>query len=168
MKRDEKGRFLKGHKGMVGDSNPQWLGDKVTYQAVHAWIKTQKGKPNFCEGCGNEEARGYEWANKSGQYKRNIHDWLRLCTLCHRHFDNITGKANITKKSRIRQKMHKDNSSGYKGVYWHKISNSWTVHLWDNGKAIYNGIYKTKKEAAKAYNEAAIKLYGKYAWLNKL
>ena len=29
----------------------------------------------------------YEWANISGEYKRNRNDFLRLCRTCHRRFD---------------------------------------------------------------------------------
>lgn len=29
----------------------------------------------------------FEWANKSGDYKRDLSDWLRLCISCHRKYD---------------------------------------------------------------------------------
>src|SRR6185312_1937249 len=32
--------------------------------------------------------RSIHWANISGKYKRDLSDWIALCTLCHTAFDN--------------------------------------------------------------------------------
>ena len=44
--------------------------------------------------------------------------------------------------------------------YWH----TWTIK--GNKKNIFLGSFKDKKDAAKAYNEAAIKYHGEFARLN--
>lgn len=58
------------------------------YGSTHDWIKRYFGKPNFCEHCGSKTAKKFEWANISGEYKRERTDWLRLCTSCHHKYDN--------------------------------------------------------------------------------
>jgi hypothetical protein len=58
------------------------------------------------------------------------------------------------------------NSSGYKGVYWYKPRNRWRSMIKINKKQITLGNFKTKQEAAIAYNEAAIKYHGEFASLN--
>jgi hypothetical protein len=60
----------------------------------------------------------------------------------------------------------KNNTSGYKGVYWDKSRNKWLVFIGVNKKYIHIGRFSNIIEAAKAYNEAAIKYHGKFAKLN--
>lgn len=71
----------------LGENHPQWKGDKVGYVALHEWVRKQLGEPKVCTKCGSTTSKKYEWANKSGLYKRDILDWIRLCTSCHRVFD---------------------------------------------------------------------------------
>ena len=59
----------------------------------------------------------------------------------------------------------KRNKSGYKGVYINK-NKSYHVHLTSNSKSVYIGTYKTAAEAALAYDEAAKKYHGEFAYLN--
>jgi hypothetical protein len=54
-----------------------------------------------------------------------------------------------------------NNSSGYLGVC--KKDKKWYAQIKVNKKNIYLGIFKDKKDAAKAYNEAAIKYNGEFA-----
>ena len=100
--RDNKGRFVKGsksthgfkkgHVSFTGENHPGWKGDKVGYDALHDYIERHFGKPRFCEACGFENAKIYDWANISGKYKRDKEDWLRLCRKCHVAFDDIYSK----------------------------------------------------------------------------
>ena len=64
--------------------------------------------------------------------------------------------------------IYKSNTSGYKGVFWHKAANKWGSRIGLNCKIIYLGVYKNKIDAAKSYNEAAIKFYGEFAKLNEI
>ena len=61
----------------------------TNYWALHSWIESKKGKPQKCEHCETTEAKKFEWANKSHEYKRDLSDWLRLCTKCHRKYDSV-------------------------------------------------------------------------------
>ena len=74
---------------MIGEKNPMWKGVKAGYAAIHYWVSNNFGKPNKCEHCGkeNHKYKSIHWANKSGNYLRDIKDWIRLCVVCHKKFD---------------------------------------------------------------------------------
>jgi hypothetical protein len=63
-------------------------------------------------------------------------------------------------------KIQKNNKSGYKGVSWRKQCNKWQATIKKNYKDISLGYYKTKEDAALAYNNAARELFGQFAFLN--
>lgn len=61
--------------------------------------------------------------------------------------------------------------SGFKGVFyypWNCKSRPWQVGIGVNRKYKYIGSYATVEEAAEAYNNAALKYHGEYAFLNKI
>lgn len=60
--------------------------------------------------------------------------------------------------------LSKNNTSGYKGLYFQ--SNRWLARIKYKQKTIYIGSFKTKEEAAIAYNKKAIEIFGEYARLN--
>ncbi len=66
--------------------------------------------------------------------------------------------------------LRSNNKSGYKGVWWFfdKRSNwgKWAVAIKFYKKSIHLGYFKTAKEGALAYNEAAVKYFGEFARLN--
>ena len=66
------------------------------------------------------------------------------------------------------QKINKNNKSGFKGVRLHKPSNLYIAQIGINGKQKHIGYFKCPVEAAKAYNEAAIKYFGEFARLNEI
>ena len=98
-----KGRFKKGQYS--GKSNPQWKGNKAGIVAIHSYIKNHYGKPNKCEDCGTTKAKKFEWANISGEYHRDIKDFKRLCTKCHRAFDKtvLIGEEHPNSKLTVNQ-----------------------------------------------------------------
>ncbi len=59
-------------------------------------------------------------------------------------------------------------SSQYKGVCWYKRDQCWKAQITYNYKSIHLGYFHTELDAAKAYNEAAIKYFGTYALLNRI
>lgn len=60
----------------------------------------------------------------------------------------------------------KNNTSGYKGVFWKKDSKFWLVQIRARNRLYYIGIYRDKEEAARAYDDAALRLFGEHARLN--
>lgn len=90
--------------------------------------------------------------------------------------DHINGNRLDNQRSNLRvctraennknRGMNSNNTSGYKGVYWNDIGKKWQVFICINQKPTHMGLFKTKKEAALAYNEAAKEHYGEFARLN--
>ena len=78
---------------------------------------------------------------------------LRLCT----NAENLMNRG-----------ANKNNTSGYKGVTWHKKISKWQSQIMLNRKNIKLGYFSDKTDAARAYNEAAKKYFGEFAKINEL
>jgi hypothetical protein len=65
------------------------------------------------------------------------------------------------------RKIQSNNTSGYRGVYWHKQQKQWVVYYTQNNKKLkFGGLYSTPKLAAYAYDKIIKKVRGKEAILN--
>ncbi len=73
--------------------------------------------------------------------------------------------ANDSQNQANRFKSKGQYSSRFKGVYLHKNSSKWMARIGPGGN-YYLGLFPDEIEAAKAYNAAALEIYGKYAQLN--
>lgn len=58
--------------------------------------------------------------------------------------------------------------SMYKGVIWHKPTDSWTARVVKSGVVKSLGYFKDELKAAVAYDNAAIEIHGEYANTNGL
>ena len=74
--------FKKGEN--LGEEHPRWRGIYVNYSGLHMWVSRHLGEPQKCEHCG--VVSNLQWANKSGEYKRDLRDWLSLCIPCHKKY----------------------------------------------------------------------------------
>ena len=61
------------------------------------------------------------------------------------------------------RKLQSNNSSGIKGVYWHKRDKSWRVQLRFNKKMNYIGSFKDLELAELVASEARSKYHGNFA-----
>jgi hypothetical protein len=64
-------------------------------------------------------------------------------------------------------KLKKNNTSGFKGVYWYKAFQKWTGSIMCNGKRHFTGYFSDAREAARTYDSLSRKLFGKFATTNK-
>jgi len=58
------------------------------------------------------------------------------------------------------------NSSGYKGVCFHKATGKWAAAIERDGQRKNLGLFDTVEDAAKAYDNAAVELHGEFACPN--
>jgi hypothetical protein len=64
------------------------------------------------------------------------------------------------------QKVNSVNKTGYKGVYWNKKNRKYVANIGVGGTCVYLGSFETAEDAALAYNQRAVEVYGEYARLN--
>jgi hypothetical protein len=69
----------------MGDKNPNWKGDNVEYKALHWWVNHNIPKSPYCQKCG--KPKRLDAHNISGEYRREIRDWVWLCRACHQEID---------------------------------------------------------------------------------
>lgn len=75
--------------GKFGPDSSYWKGEDVSYSGIHAWVRRRLGTPKDCSNCKKHvEGQGIHWANVSREYKRDLTDWIRLCSKCHYLYDN--------------------------------------------------------------------------------
>lgn len=72
------------------------------------------------------------------------------------------------RENQINVNRRSDNTSGYKGVCWHNGAQKWASRIKVNGKDIHLGVFTDIKDAALAYNKAAVKFFGEFALLNEI
>ena len=90
---------------------------------------------------------------------------------CVDHIDNNdTTNNNISNlrwatnsQNNMNRGVSKNNTSGYKGIYFHKKSNKWVARIKMNGNYIQLGYYENVDDAIKARLEAVIQHHGEYA-----
>ena len=56
-------------------------GVKVGFYSLHEWVRRNNVKHKKCQKCSEE--RKLDWANISGEYKRDLNDYVALCRKCH-------------------------------------------------------------------------------------
>jgi hypothetical protein len=91
----------------------------------------------------------------------------------HKNLDTLDNRKINLRECNNSQNMsnrgkQKNNTSGYKGVFWSKEKNKWEVQITANGIKYHIGRFKDKIEAARAYNNAAIKHHGEFIGLNNV
>ena len=87
--------------------------------------------------------------HRDGNRLNNSRANLRVCE----HYENLRNRG-----------KQKNNTTGFCGVY--KNRDRYQAQIKMNGKCLYFGTYPTPEEAARAYDEAALKLHGEFARLN--
>ena len=75
------------YKSQRNEGSYNWKGSNASYTSKHKWVYRRLGKPKYCEKCGIKEDKIYHWASKSGECKRDLEDWIRLCPSCHKKYD---------------------------------------------------------------------------------
>lgn len=78
--------------------------------------------------------------------------------------DNRRENLRVCNQTQNNHNTHKPKSkSGYKGVVWVEDHKKWRAYITLNKKVKVLGYFKTAKEAAKAYDKAALENFGEFA-----
>ena len=96
---------------------------------------------------------GMEVDHINGDKLDNRRENLRICT----HAQNT-----------LNQGIRNDNKSGFKGVFWDKQSGKYRAQIRANKQTFYLGWFDDAEQAARAYDEKARELHGKFARTNFL
>ncbi|UEM08132.1 HNH endonuclease (plasmid) [Skermanella rosea] len=109
---------------------------------------------------------------------RNLQEHRVIWALVHgawpeKVIDHRDGDATNNRFSNLREceqwqnsvnaKMRRDNTSGFKGVSYHKRTRRYTAAIQQKGKLHYLGLFSTAEEASAAYQKAATELHGDFA-----
>jgi hypothetical protein len=162
---------IKGARWIPLTQNKWALVDKEDYELVsqYSWC--------YIKGWHNKMT-GYAQTNlhlPNGNYKRiTMH---RLLTNFDKQVDHKDGNGLNNRRlnlrlvtdtqNRMNQQKYKNNTSGYKGVAT-RISRGkpWRACIVVNKKQIHLGLFENPVDAARAYDEAALKYFGKFAKIN--
>ena len=66
-------------------------------------------------------------------------------------------------QNRSNTRAMRDNTSGLKGVVWHKRDKKWQAQISADGRQRHLGLFDTKQAAHEAYCIAAVKYHGQFA-----
>ena len=155
-------------KIIITDRNMNYKCTEIIDRSNYSKVKNYKWNTNknntVTSGAGKDQKtlyhlimgkpeKGYDIDHRNGDTLDNRKTNLRLCT----HEENTCNSL-----------MRSLNTSGFKGVSFRKDKNCYRGYIQHKGKLFHLGSYKTAKEAALVYDEAAIKYFGDFAKTNKM
>ena len=157
-----------------------------------AIIPLSKGYVTIVDSCDAGLASGRKWiANVAYRpdgsvrtvyaYRRQFFDGVLRTVYLHRLIagtptgmftDHIDGDGLNNRRSNLRtadvqqnscnQRLSLANSSGHKGVYWHKASGLWHAQIKKDGRKYSLGYFSDVEAAAAAYSKASTEIHGEY------
>lgn len=142
-------------------------------QAQKRWNTTYAGKPAFCTigkngylsgviDCVRIHAHRAAWAWSTGQWPDE--------TIDHKNRDRLDNRlVNLRAASfsdQIRNTTSRGGTSKYKGVSFRKDRDVWRATISTGGAQTALGTFEKEEEAARAYDQEALKRHGRFAVLN--
>lgn len=148
----------------------EWIKSRFRYDPESGVVVGPRG------GRGNKDKDGYLFffiTQTKKTYSAHRIAWLITTSQWpKKELDHINGVGSDNRWSNLREatrqqnsrnrKIHKNNKSGIKGVYWDKSNKTWIAEVAVRGKNIRFGRFKTKEEASKAYEQGALKHFGEF------
>lgn len=105
---ETKRKISETKKGVIAnEKHPMWRGDNASYDAIHLWVRRNKGKAQKCNHCpATAETTKIHWANIDNKYSRNLEDYFELCAKCHWAYDKKfnSKKTGVNHKLRLNMK----------------------------------------------------------------
>lgn len=86
----------------------------------------------------------------------------------HRDLDTLNNQKDNLRRSNkslngANRLANDNNTSGYKGVTWHKLAKKWLSQITVRGTRLYLGLFTDPAAASDAYYQAAKEHFGEYA-----
>lgn len=161
---------------MVKSLNHDRLLQVVRYDPVTG-IFTRKEHTNSCRAgtvLGSDSGRGYLRISIDCQhYYAHRLAWFYIYREWPKFIDHVNGdradnrifnlRVATRAENNANKKTRSDNTSGVRGVVWHKQISKWVAQIQKNGHNHYLGAFLSKEAAARAYDAMAISLFGNFA-----
>lgn len=96
--------------------------------------------------------------------------WIDHVTIKTNNLDvrAATPAQNHANRNKGKEKSSIKLTSKYKGVSLHSINKNWVARINRDGKLKHLGSFQSENDAARAYNEAALEIWGEFARLNEI
>ena len=155
-------QLSQGKVALVDDEDYEWLNKhkwsatkcRNTFYAVRH-IRLPNGKQRTIQMhrviLGLESGDKRQGDHRYNNGLDNRRDKLRICTCSQNHQNGNS---------------HRGGSSAFKGVSWRKDSHKWRSYIQVERCRINLGLFTSEVEAAKVYDQAARKYFGRFANLN--
>lgn len=140
--------------------------DTADYDCLNRW--------NWLAQWNNSTHSFYARRYQSGKYV-----WMHRVILdcpSHKQCDHANGNTLDNRRANLREATHnqnvrharrrRDNTTGFKGVMWNEDTHKWKAVIVVDGAKKYLGLFTSKEQAARIYDEAAKLWHGKFAHLN--
>lgn len=151
------------------------------YDAGRLYWRVARGRSSPGKIAGRIMANGYESVRISGR----AHYTHRVVFAMHHErwpvgqLDHINGVRSDNRIENLREATASQNShasvgisprntSGFRGVSKREYGRKWRASIAVDGRFISLGVYSSSIEAARAYNTAALEIYGEFARINPL
>lgn len=132
---------------------------------IFTWLEKISIKVVVGRAAGGTNVGGYTVISLFGQfYYAHRLAWFYMTGEWPKQIDHADGDrsnnrfANLRRATHIQNilnaKMAKNNTSGFKGVSWHKGAGKWMVQTYIDGVKIYLGLYEDPAEGYRAYERA--------------
>jgi hypothetical protein len=143
--------FIVDDTTMISLLNRQWRRSNNGYIVSVSYIKgsgrkNQKNNCVYLHRVLTQACPGQVVDHKNRNKLDNRLDNLRLCT----QKENAQNSKDLI-----------NNTSGYKGVSWHKSAKKWEANIHIDNKKMYLGVYEDIEDANKARNNAVNKYFTK-------
>lgn len=87
--------------------------------------------------------------HRDGNTLNNTRANLRICT---------------QSENNMNKRLASNNTSGAKGVHWHKQISKWQAMIKKNGRRYFLGSYANIEDAIRAYRNAEDEMFGEYSY----